>query len=84
MLLARSEAPKPPSKLPTRGPVWPKRAFSAAIVRSQTRCRMWPAADRVARDHRDDRLRQAADLHVEVADVEPADALLDATSSSPM
>jgi hypothetical protein len=37
---ARSEEPKPPSKLPTRGPVWPKTALSAAIVRSQTRCRM--------------------------------------------
>ena len=34
------------------------------------------AADRVAGDHRDDRLRQAADLDVQVADVEPADALL--------
>ena len=34
------------------------------------------AADRVAGDHRDHRLRQAADLHVQVADVEPADALL--------
>ena len=36
--LARSAAPKPPSKLPTRGPVCPKRALSAAIVRSQTTC----------------------------------------------
>ena len=34
------------------------------------------AADRVAGDHRDHRLRQAPDLDVEVADVEPADALL--------
>ncbi len=34
------------------------------------------AADRVAGDHRDHRLRQPADLHVQVADVEPADALL--------
>ena len=33
------------------------------------------AADRVARDHRDDRLRQPADLHVQVGDVEAADAL---------
>ena len=24
------------------GPVWPKRALSAAIVRSQTRCSTWP------------------------------------------
>src|SRR5207245_2697439 len=24
------------------GPVWPKRALSAAMVRSQTRCRTWP------------------------------------------
>ena len=35
-------APKPPSNEPTRGPVWPKRALSAAIVRSQTRCSTWP------------------------------------------
>ena len=34
------------------------------------------AADRVAGDHRDHRLRQAADLDVQVADVEAADALL--------
>ena len=34
------------------------------------------AADRVAGDHRHDRLRQAADLDVEVADVESPDALL--------
>ena len=41
-VLASSAAPKPPSKEPTRGPVCPKRALSAAIVRSQTRCRMCP------------------------------------------
>ena len=34
------------------------------------------AADRVAGDHRDHRLRQPADLDVQVADVEAADALL--------
>ena len=34
------------------------------------------AADRVAGDRGDDRLRRAAHLHVQVADVEPADALL--------
>ncbi len=32
-----------------------------------------PAADRVARDHRDDRLGQPADLHVQVGDVEAPD-----------
>ena len=37
---------------------------------------MWPAADRVAGDHRHHRLRRAADLDVQVADVEPADAVL--------
>ena len=31
------------------------------------------AADRVAGDHRDDRLRQPADLHVQVGDVEAPD-----------
>ena len=34
------------------------------------------AADRVARDHRDDGLRRAADLDLQVEHVEPADALL--------
>ena len=29
-------------KLPTRGPAWPKRACSAAIVTSQITWRMWP------------------------------------------
>ena len=35
-----------------------------------------PAADRVAGDHRDDRLGQAADLDVQVGDVEAPDASL--------
>ena len=34
------------------------------------------AADRVAGDHRDTGFGSAPDLHVQVADVEPADALL--------
>ena len=34
------------------------------------------AADRVARDHRDHRLRQPADLHLEVEHVEAADAVV--------
>ena len=34
-----------------------------------------PAPDRVAGDHRDHGLRGAPDLHVKVADIEPADAL---------
>ena len=58
------------------GPVWPKRALSAAIVRSQTRCSTWPPADRVTRDHGDDRLGEPADLDLEVEDVQPADAAL--------
>ena len=39
---ASSEAPKPPSNEPTFGPTCPKRALSAAIVRSQTMCSTWP------------------------------------------
>ena len=39
---ARYAVPKPASNEPTRGPAWPKRAFSAAIVRSQSTCRTWP------------------------------------------
>ncbi len=35
-----------------------------------------PAADRVAGDRSEHGLRQAADLHMQVADVEAADALL--------
>ena len=37
-MFASRPAPYPPSKLPTFGPVWPKRALSAAIVRSHTTC----------------------------------------------
>jgi hypothetical protein len=39
---ASRPAPKPPSHEPTRGPVWPNRALSAAIVRSQQTCRTCP------------------------------------------
>ena len=39
---ARYELPKPASNEPTRGPAWPKRAWSAAIVRSQSTCSTWP------------------------------------------
>ena len=35
-------APKPPSNDPTFGPIWPKRALSAAMVRSHTTCSTWP------------------------------------------
>ena len=34
--------PWPASTLPTRGPVWPKTAFSEAIERSQSTCSTWP------------------------------------------
>ena len=34
------------------------------------------AADRVARDHRDDRLRKPADLHLQIEHVEAPDALV--------
>ena len=66
---------------PTRGPVWPKRALSAAIVRSQHEVQDVAAADRVAGDHRHHRLRQAADLDVQVGDVEAADAAAAARST---
>ena len=39
---ASRPAPKPPSNEPTFGPTCPKRALSAAIVRSHTRCSTWP------------------------------------------
>ena len=41
-LRASRPDPKPASKMPTRGPVWPKRALSAAMVRSHTTCSTWP------------------------------------------
>ena len=79
----RSDAPKPPSNEPTRGPVWPKRALSAAIVRSQHEVQHVAAADRVAGDHRDDRLGQPADLDVQVGDVEAPDAARRLATRSP-
>ena len=39
-------------------------------------CKHVPAADRVPGDHRDHRLGQPADLHLEVEHVEPADAVV--------
>ena len=76
MLFARSDAPKPPSKLPD-----PRPGLAEARVLGRDRqvadqVQDVTAADRVARDHGHDRLRQPPDLHVEVADVEAADALL--------
>src|SRR5438552_18546777 len=71
---ASRPAPYPPSKLPTRGPVWPKRALSAAMVRSQTTKNV-PTADGISRHHRHHRLWQTADLDLEVEHVQPADAL---------
>jgi len=41
-LRASIDEPKPASNDPTRGPVWPKRALSAAIVRSQITCSTCP------------------------------------------
>ena len=73
---ASTEAPKPPSNEPTFGPVWPKRALSAAIGEVAHDVEHVAAADRVARDHRHDRLRQPPDLHVQVGDEEAADAPL--------
>ena len=52
------------------GPVWPKRALSAAIVRSQTHVQHVAAADRVASDHGDDRLGDGSDLALQVQYVE--------------
>ena len=75
-LRASRPAPKPPSKLPTRGPGLAEDGVVGGDRQVADQVQDVAAADRVAGDHRDDRLRSAADLHVEVADVEPADALL--------
>ena len=50
---ARYDAPKPPSKLPTFGPVCPKRAFSALMVRSHTITQYMAATDSPSGDSRD-------------------------------
>ena len=73
---ASSPLPNPPSNDPTRGPVWPKRALSAAMVRSQTTWSTWPPPIAYPGDHRDDRLGRAADLDLQVEHVEPADAVV--------
>ena len=51
-------------------------ALSAAISQVADEVQDVPAADRVAGNRGDHRLGQAADLDVQVADVEAADALL--------
>ena len=76
MLLARSDAPKPPSNEPTRGPGLAELRVLGRDRQVADEVEDVAAADGVARDHRDHGLRQAADLHVEVADVQAPDALL--------
>ena len=71
--LARSAAPKPPSKLPTRGPGLPEAGVVGGDREVADHVQHVTAADRVAGHHRDDRLGQPADLHVQVGHVEPAD-----------
>ena len=73
---ASSPAPKPPSKLPTRGPVWPNFDVLGGDREVADEVEDVAAADRVPGDRRDNRLGGAADLHVQVADVEAADTLL--------
>ncbi len=73
---ARTEAPKPPSKEPTRGPVCPKVALSAAMREVAQHVEDVAPADRVAGHHGHHRLRQPADLDVQVGDQEAAHAAL--------
>ena len=68
----RTDAPNPPSKLPTFGR--PNFALSAAMVRSHTTCRTWPA-DGVSCHHRDDGFGAAPDLDVQIRDVKAPDGL---------
>ena len=65
--------PKPASKLPTRGPTWPKIAFSLAIDEVAHDVQHVAAADGVAVDEGDDGDRQRADLALEVEHVEPGE-----------
>src|SRR3981189_2494750 len=77
--VARAEAPKPPSKLPTRGPLCPERALAGVVrcgdVRAQHTVPPLPAADRVARDHRHHRLGQGADLLLQIEHVQARHAV---------
>ena len=72
---ASSPAPKPPSKLPTRGPGLAEDGVVGGDREVADEVQDLPAADGVAGDRRQHRLRQAADLQVQVAGVEAADAL---------
>ena len=67
-----TRVPKPASNEPTRGPFWPKRACSAAIVRSAQDVQHVPAPDRDPVDRGDDRLGDRADHPVQLLDLEQA------------
>ena len=76
MLRASRLAPKPPSKLPTRGTGLAEPGVVAGDRHVADQVEDVPAADGIARDHRDHGLREAADLHVQVSHVQAPDALL--------
>src|ERR671910_945101 len=67
--LVRTDAPNPPSKLPTFGPTCPNFALSAAMVRSQTTCRTWPPPTAYPATI------ATTDLDVQIRDVEAPDRL---------
>ena len=66
-------APKPPSNEPTFGPGLAEARVVGGDREVADEVQDVPAADGVAGDHRDDGLGQAADLDVQVGDVEAPD-----------
>ena len=75
-LRSSSEAPKPPSKLADPGPGLAEHGVVACDGQVADQVEDVPAADGVSGDHRDHRLGEPPDLDVEIADVQPSDALL--------
>ena len=73
---ASSAAPKPPSNEPTLRAGLAEARVVGGDRQVADDVQDVPAADRVAGDHRDDRLGQAPDLDVQVGDVEAPDAPL--------
>jgi hypothetical protein len=70
MVRAIRPAPRPASKLPTRGPVWPKAGVVGGNRQVADEVQHMATADGVAGDHRHHRLRAAANLHLQIEHIE--------------
>ena len=71
-------APKPPSNEPTFGPTLAEAGVVGGDRQVADDVEHVAAADRVAGDHRHDRLGQPAHLDVQIGDLEPPDRLVPA------